>query len=138
MTITTATPTNLTGRRATVVLWALQVAMAAAFLMAAYTKFIGYPAAVEAFDRIGLGSWFIYFIGAVELAGAIGLLVPALCGLAALGLTGLLIGAVVTQLLVFEPATVITPAAYLIPIAVVAWGRRGRTVQLIRLMTRGR
>ncbi|MGW5669766.1 DoxX family protein [Micromonospora sp. NPDC003776] len=138
MSITTATPTNITGRRATVALWALQVVMAAAFLMAAYTKFTAYPAAVEAFDRIGLGSWFIYFIATVELAGAIGLLLPALCGLAALGLTALLVGASITQLLLFDPATVITPLAYLIPVVVIAWGRRERSVRLIRRLTGGR
>ena len=103
MTITTATPTNLTGRKANLALWAMQAVMSAAFLMAAFTKLIAYPAAVETFDRIGFGSWFIYVIAAVELAGAIGLLLPALCGLAALGLTGLLIGAVITQVLLFDP-----------------------------------
>jgi putative oxidoreductase len=136
MTITHTTLTTTSGRKAEIALWALQVLMAAAFLMAAYTKFIAYPDAVETFDQIGPGAWFMYFIGAVELAGAVGLLVPPLSGLAGLGLTALLTGAVVTQLLLFDPVTAVNPAAYLVPIALVAWGRRRRTVQLLHLIHR--
>ncbi|GAB3805660.1 DoxX family protein [Micromonospora zhanjiangensis] len=136
MTFTHATPTTTSGRKVNIALWALQVLLAAAFLLAACTKFIAYPDAVEAFDQIGLGVWFMYFIGAVELSGAVGLLVPALSGLAGLGLTALLAGAVVTQILLFDPVTVITPAAYLVPVTLVAWGRRQHTVKLLRRSNR--
>ncbi|HCT80800.1 MAG TPA: DoxX family protein [Micromonosporaceae bacterium] len=120
-------------RKANIALWVLQVLMAAAFLMAAATKFTNYPPAVEGFDHIGFGRWFMYLIGAFELAGAIGLLIPRLSGLAALGLVLLLIGAVITQLLLFAPVTALTPAAYLIPIAIIAWSRRQRTSRFLRL-----
>jgi hypothetical protein len=46
----------------------------------------------------------------LELAGAIGLVIPVLAGLAALGLTALLIGATYTQLVVLDaPAYSLTP-----------------------------
>lgn len=92
--------------------------------MAAATKFTNYPAAVEGFDHIGFGRWFMYLVGAFELAGAI--------GLAALGLVLLLIGSVITQLLLFAPVTALTPAGYLIPIAIIAWARQ-HTRRLLRL-----
>lgn len=124
------------GRTANVALWVLQVLMAAAFVMAAVTKFTRYPDTVEAFQQIGLGDWFMYLIGALELAGALGLLIPRLSGLAGLALVGLLIGAVVTQLLVAEPVTAVIPGVYLIAVAAIAWGRRARTAELTSLVTR--
>ena len=114
-----------------IALWVLQVLMAAAFVMAAVTKFTGYPDTVETFQQIGLGDWFMYLIAALELAGAVGLLIPRLSGLAGLALVGLLIGAVVTQLLVAEPVTAVIPGVYLIVVGAIAWGRRARTAELI-------
>jgi putative oxidoreductase len=124
------------GRTANIALWALQIIMAAAFVMAAVTKLTRYPDAVETFQQIGLGDWFMYLIAALELAGAVGLLIPRLSGLAGLALVGLLIGAVVTQLLVAEPVTAVVPGVYLIAAAAIAWGRRARTAELIRFVTR--
>ncbi|MFI0447309.1 DoxX family protein [Actinomadura sp. 6N118] len=131
-----AATTKTAGRKAHIALWVLQVLMALVFLMAAFTKFSANAQTVEGFEKIGFGSWFMYFIATVELAGAVGLLVPVLCGLAATGLSALLVGAVITQLIVDEPATALIPAAYLIPIALLAWGRRRNTEQLLRRVGR--
>jgi putative oxidoreductase len=35
----------------------------------------GVPAMVELFDRVGLGQWFRYFTGLLEVAAGIGLLI---------------------------------------------------------------
>jgi putative oxidoreductase len=146
MTHTTLTPSPATStapagpavrsRTASIALWVLQVLLAAAFVMAAVTKFTRYPEAVATFDRIGFGHWFMYLVAALELAGAVGLLIRNLSGPAALALTGILTGAILTQLLLFAPATAITPAAYLVPIAIIAWGRRHHTIQLLRQASR--
>jgi uncharacterized membrane protein YphA (DoxX/SURF4 family) len=80
---------------------------------------------VQIFTEIGAGQWFRYFIGAVELAGGIGLMVPRLAGPAAVGLMALMIGAAYTQAVVLdEPAMVTTPAIIFVLAAVIAWGRR--------------
>ncbi len=123
----------MTTRKTTgnVVLWVLQILVVAAFLMVAYSKLSADPDAVGIFDRIGLGRWFMYAVGGIEVAGALGLLVPRLCGLAALGLAVLLIGAIVTQLSLDGPLSAIVPAVYLVPVAVIAWCRRGRTRELL-------
>jgi putative oxidoreductase len=123
-------------RKAHVALWVLQVLLGAAFVMAAATKFTRYPEVVETFDRIGFGDWFMYLIGILEVAGAIGLVIPALSGVAGLALAGLLTGAILTQLLLFSPSTAVTPAAYLVPLAIIAWGRRHHTTLLLRLVNR--
>jgi uncharacterized membrane protein YphA (DoxX/SURF4 family) len=126
--------TNAVGRVANVGLWVIQVLLAAAFLLAAYTKLAATPAAVAGFEDIGLGLWLMYAIGVIELVGAVALLIPVLSGPAALGLAVLLVGAAVTQLLVAEPVTALFPIAYLVPMALVAWGRRDRTVHGMRLV----
>lgn len=109
---------TVTGRRTDHVVRALRILVALAFLMAAGTKF-----AAQA-DAVRFGRWFMYVIACVELAGAIGILIPRLAGPAALGLTALLTGAVVTQLVVFDPVTALIPLAHLVPVAIVAWARR--------------
>jgi uncharacterized membrane protein YphA (DoxX/SURF4 family) len=107
-------------------LWVLQILMGVFFVVAsAAPKFWGDPYAVQIFTEIGAGQWFRYFIGVVELAGGIGLMVPRLAGPAAVGLMGLMIGAGYTQAVVLgEPAMVTTPAIIFVLAAVIAWGRR--------------
>jgi uncharacterized membrane protein YphA (DoxX/SURF4 family) len=118
-----------------VALWVLQVLIAAAFIMAAVTKVTAYPQAVHTFDQIGLGHWFMYLIGSLELAGAIAVLIPRLCGLAGLAFVGLLIGATITELLVSDVTGAATPAVYVIPVTIIAWARRDRTTRLIKQLT---
>ena len=55
------------------------------------------PSAVEGFDRMGWGSAGMYAIGALELAGGIALLIPVLQSVAAMALSGLMVGAFVVQ-----------------------------------------
>jgi putative oxidoreductase len=122
-----ALPTE--SRRQHIGLWVLQGLIAITFIAQGLSKIGGAERAVTMFDDIGAGSWFRYLIGTLELAGAIGVLIPALCGLAALGLVGLMIGAVGTELFVLHgnPAP---PLVLLVLVAVLAWGRRHRTAAL--------
>ena len=126
---TAALPT----RRRTAVLWTLQALLALMFVVAsAAPKFAGEAYAVQIFEQIGVGQWFRYLVGALELAGGIGLLVPRLAGLAALGLVGLMIGAGYTQVVVLHnPMFVITPIILGVLAAVVAWGRRESIAGLV-------
>ena len=45
--------------------------MAALFLFAAFMKVSGRPAMIEEFNTIGLGQWFRYLTGTMELIGGI-------------------------------------------------------------------
>ncbi len=58
-----------------------------------FSKLAGDPAMIELFAAIGAGQGLRYVVGTLEIAGAIGVLVPRLCGLAAAGLALLMIGA---------------------------------------------
>ena len=115
------------GRRAlVVVLWALRVFLALVFVMAGLSKVFGDPAMVEMFATIGIGQWFRYLVGALEVAGAVGVLMPRLAWLAALGLVCLMAGAALTNVSVLG-ASPLPPLGLLVASALVVWGRWPRT-----------
>jgi len=118
-----------------VALWALQTLLALMFAMAGLAKVGGDPTMVEMFATIGMGQWFRYVVGALEIAGAVGLLIPRLSGLAALGLVCLMVGATATNVLVLG-ASPLLPIGLLLVSAVVAWGRRARTKALAEKLRR--
>jgi uncharacterized membrane protein YphA (DoxX/SURF4 family) len=113
-------------RAVNIALWVLQVVLAFQFAGAGLVKLTGSQEMVEMFATIGAGQWLRYLVGVLEVADAVGLLVPALSGLAALGLAGLMVGAAVTNLLVLD-ASPWLPVGLLLASALVAWGRRSRT-----------
>ena len=94
--------------------------------MAGLAKVFGDPAMVEMFATIGIGRWLRYVVGALEIAGAVGVLVPQLSGLAALGLVCLMAGATLTNLFVLG-ASPLLPLVLLAVSALVAWVRGQRT-----------
>ncbi|WP_046471751.1 DoxX family protein [Allosalinactinospora lopnorensis] len=120
---TQKSPMAKRGRALTIVLWVAQILLAAYFIVEAATpKLLGDPGQVEMFDTIGFGQWFRYFTGICELAGALGLLIPRLAGLAALGLLGVMAGAVLTNLFLIPGSPV--PSLLLgIACGLIAWGR---------------
>ncbi|MEU5995475.1 DoxX family protein [Spirillospora sp. NPDC047418] len=119
------------------VLWGAQILLAAFLLIASgLPKLVGQADAVETFELIGWGQWFRYVTGVVEVAGAIALVVPRLAGLAATALIGLMAGAILTQILVIEPAWSAMPAAFAVVFALIAWDRRAETRALLRSLKR--
>ena len=86
--------------------WALQGLVAAAFLAAGSAKLAGVPFMVDLFQQIGLGQWFRVVTGAVEVTGAVALLIPGLASVGALWLGGTMVGAVATHLFVLHTSPV--------------------------------
>ncbi|BCL19775.1 DoxX family protein [Streptomyces tuirus] len=125
------------GRRARIALRALQVLLALFYAIAsALPKLIGHPSAAESFERLGWGSAGMYTIGALELAGAIALLIPVLQSLAAMALSALMVGAFVVQVAVFDGQYAATPLILMVPLVLIAWARRGYNADLLRLLRR--
>lgn len=118
------------GRASGIALWVFRILLAIMFVMAGLSKVFGDQAMVQMFDTIGIGQWFRYLIGALEIAGAVGVLVPRLSGLAALGLAGLMAGATITNLFVLG-ASPLLPVLLLVVSALVVWGRWSRTGSLL-------
>lgn len=74
-------------------LWAIIGLTALAFLAAGIGKLMGVEMMHQSFATLGLPVFFGYFIGACEVAGAIGLLIKRFSSLAAVGLGIIMIGA---------------------------------------------
>jgi len=127
------------GRVLNIALWTLQGFLAVFFVAASATpKLLGLYGTVEDFALLGAGDWFRIFVGAVELAGGIGLVVPRLSGLAATGLGLLMVGAAYTNAFIMDGHWPVATPLILLPFFVlIAWGRRGETVRLFdRFRTR--
>jgi uncharacterized membrane protein YphA (DoxX/SURF4 family) len=116
-------------RATNVALWILQAVLAFQFAGGGLLKLTGSPEMVELFAAVGVGQWLRYMVGTLEVAGAVGLLVPRLSGLAALGLAGLMVGATTTNLFVLGESPWL-PIGLLLASALIAWGRRSRTKAL--------
>ena len=113
-----------------VVLWILQIAAAGMFLMVGFLKLSGDAQLVGLFEAIGLGQWFRYLTGSLEVAGAFLLLIPRTSGLGALMLAGVMVGAVVTHLFIVGGSPLMA-IILLVVTGIVAWGRRERTINLL-------
>src|SRR5947209_3039064 len=96
MTTSSSTVRIGRSRARTIALWSAQIAAAALFLLAGSSKLAGAPAMVQMFGAIGLGQWFRYLTGTIEVGGAILLLVPSLARFGAALLVPTMVGAVLT------------------------------------------
>jgi hypothetical protein len=107
-----------------VTLWSLQVVTAAAFLAAGFGSLSGYPMMVETFEKIGVGQWFRFVTGAIEIGSAILLLIPRLTPLGAALLFCTMVGAVLSHLFLIGGSPV--PALVLLCFtAIILRGRWG-------------
>ena len=128
--LTAAAPSASSGKVMNVVVWVLQIAAAAMFLMVGFLKLSGNEQMVGLFAAIGVGQWFRYLTGALEVGGAILLLIPRTSGLGAVILAAVMIGAVITHLFIVGGSPVM--AIILLGVAsLVAWVRREQTITLL-------
>jgi uncharacterized membrane protein YphA (DoxX/SURF4 family) len=108
---------------ALIALWAVQVGLGAMFLMAGGSKLAGAPAMVTLFNVIGIGQWFRYVTGIIEVGSGLALLVPSLAVFGALALVPTMLGAVIAELFIVGDSAV-PPAVLLAGVAFVLWSRR--------------
>jgi putative oxidoreductase len=111
------------GRAGLIALWIVQIALAGMFLLAGGSKLLGAPAMVGLFDAIGIGQWFRYLTGLIEVGSAVALLVPSIAVFGALALVATMVGAIVTHLFIVGGSPAM-PAILLVGLAAVVWTRR--------------
>jgi uncharacterized membrane protein YphA (DoxX/SURF4 family) len=118
------------GKGRLIILWILSVLTALAFIVAGGSKLAGVPAMVALFDKVGVGQWFRYFTGVVELTAGIGLLVPRYAFYAALALVVVMVGAIIAQLTVLagSPAA---PLALLFFNGIIAYLRKPARLPIV-------
>ena len=108
--------------------------LALIFALSGGAKLLDLPFETEAFSRWGYPVEFMYLTGVLELAGAVGLLLPRLSALAALCLAALMLGAIGTHVLHAE--WVMAGVALAIELTALWCGWRGRS-EFLRLFGRG-
>jgi len=82
--------------------WPLRVLIGTAFIFFAFMKLSSQPRMVAEFAHVGLGQWFRYFTGSLELIGGIGVLIPRVSALGAALLLVVVGGATVAQLFILH------------------------------------
>ena len=116
-----------------IVLWIIQILLALLFLFAGITKLVPIiPMPPPPPNMWMPPMWFLKFIGVCEVLGALGLVLPGLLRRqqyltvwAAIGLTVIMIGAVVVSVMTMGVASAVMPLVIGLLCAFVAYGRRG-------------
>ncbi len=106
------------------ILIGLRVLFGLAFVAAAAMKLSGQPQMVAEFETVGLGQWFRYVTGLIEIAGALLLIRPKTVTLGAGLLTCVSVGAFFAQLLVLH-GDVIHAVVFAVLLAWIAYSYRG-------------
>jgi putative oxidoreductase len=102
--------------------WLPRIAVALIFLSVGSEKFASHGPWIRVFARIGLGDWFRYLTGVMQVGGALLLLVPPLVTFGAVVLGCTMIGAIVANLFVLNTGLMaIIPALLLTAVIVVGW-----------------
>ena len=96
------------------------------FALAALPKLAGAHYAVTMFGQIGAGQWLRYLVGTAELAGAAGLLIPRLAGLAAAGLAADMAGASIINATVLHSAAIAITVPLCAAFTLIAISRRAQ------------
>ena len=90
----------VTGKSCLITLWILSGLVALVFIAAGGGKLAGTAVMVDLFAKVGLGQWFRYFTGVLEVAGGIGLLFPRYAFYAAILLSIVMVGAIIAHVTV--------------------------------------
>ncbi|MEO5620916.1 MAG: DoxX family protein [Cypionkella sp.] len=109
------------------VVYAAMVLVTLGFGAAGTAKLMGVPMMHQSFANLGLPGWFGYFIGACEVAGAIGIWLRPTSRLAACGLAAVLLGALYYHLN-FPPVSAGVPALVLLVLCGFLISRKGTGV----------
>ncbi len=106
-----------------IALWTLSILLGAMFVFSGLSKLLQLDAVKPMFVHYGYAPWFAVLIGASETLGGLGLLIPRLAGIAAIGLSIIMAGAVYTHFSHHEFAHGMIPVVLLLLLVGVAYAR---------------
>jgi uncharacterized membrane protein YphA (DoxX/SURF4 family) len=128
--MTTITLDRSRWRFVTGTVWTLQVLAAAMFLFAGTHKLTNDPTMVQVFGTIGLGQWFRYLTGGIEVVAGVLLLIPSLAVYGAIVLAVTMVGAIVTHLFILGGSAAPAAVLFLATVGIV-WIRRRQLLERI-------
>ena len=106
----------------------IELLLAGIFFIVGGAKLVGRQDMVTLFRDVGIGQWFRYLTGGIEVTGAVLLVAPLFAGISALALAGVMIGATLIELFVLHRPP-IAALACLSGHSFVAWARKASGVQ---------
>lgn len=101
--------------------WLVSGVLFVIFLGAGLTKLAGTEMAVQMFDQFGYPAWFMYLTGALEVIGAVLVVIPGARFLGGVILALVALGATSTHLRMGELVEAILPAVLMVAAGYVAW-----------------
>jgi putative oxidoreductase len=121
--ITTNALPVASGKGRLITLWILSGLLALAFIAAGTAKLAGAAAMVQVFDKVGLGQWFRYFTGLLEVVAAMRLLISRYAFYAAVLLAIVMAGAIIAHVTVLgsSPAA---PVVLFVLTGIIAYFRK--------------
>lgn len=112
-----------------IVVWTLSIILAAVFLFTGFSKLFGAgPISIAAASMHEFPQWMRIVVGIVEVAGAIGLLVPATASFTAVALAVLMLPAAATEY-AGDTGHIYVPIIVLILLLIVAWLRNASQIR---------
>jgi uncharacterized membrane protein YphA (DoxX/SURF4 family) len=97
--------------------------LALEFVGVSSAKLMGKPEMVALFTAVGIGQWFRYVTGILELTGAVLIVVPRTRSIGAVLLATIMLGAITAHLFILHvPPT--APVVLFLLSGFVVWGRR--------------
>jgi putative oxidoreductase len=120
---TTHELSTVSGKGRLITFWILSGLVALAFIGAGGAKLASAAVMVELFDQVGLGQWFRYFTGLLEVAAGIGLLFSRYAFHAAVLSATVMVGAIIAHVTVLgrsPPA----PAVLFVLTGIIAYLRK--------------
>ena len=118
------------GKASNIALWTLQALVALTFVAAGSGKLLGSADMIALFDAVGIGQWFRYVTGLLEVVGGVLLVVPGKTAFGAVLLACVMAGAVGAHLTVLHTAATV-PLVLFALTALIAWGRRSQLTGLL-------
>lgn len=107
----------------TVAVWGVQVLVGLAFVASGGSKLAGAESMVGLFEQIGIGQWFRYFTGLVEVGSGVLVFVPSLAWLGGALLVCTMLGAIFTHLFVVG-GSFVAPLVLMVLAGLITWFRR--------------
>ena len=108
-------------------MWLPRVALAIVFLLFGGLKFPAHSMYVRIFEAIGVGQWFRYVTGVIEIGGAALLLIPRTVGLGVVLLSCTMVGAVSFWVLNRNLFAALVPGVLLLALAGLGWAEVARS-----------
>jgi putative oxidoreductase len=120
---TAATRRAARGLPLDILLWCVQAVLALVFVGAGWAKLMGRPEMIELFSAVGIGQWFRYVTGTLELTGAVLIMLPKTRRAGAALLGTIMLGALAAHILILHVSPGAPGVLFLLS-ALVVWGRR--------------